>query len=380
MGPCYLDYNATTPIGPDVAKTMEPYLHGHFGNPSSSHPYGLAARRAVEKARFQTAGLLGCAPGEIVFTSGGTESNNLAIKGIASAARRRGNHIITSAVEHPAVSEVCRWLEGEGYRITWLPVDGQGLVDPGDLEKAITPETTLVTIMLANNEVGTIEPIADLANLTHARGALLHTDAAQAVGKIPTDVNALGVDLLSLAGHKLYAPKGVGALFIRDGVRPDNQLHGAAHEGGRRPGTENVLEIVGLGQACETASGNLAKTMSHCATMRDRLHEGFKRALGRENIRLNGHPAKRLPNTLSLCFRGVEADALVAAISDEVAVSAGAACHAEGVSTSTVLEAMKVPVEWAKGTIRFSTGHDTNDGEIDRAVAAVAGAVQRLRQ
>jgi cysteine desulfurase len=379
MNSVYLDYNATTPTAGEVAEAMLPYLYEHFGNPSSSHPYGAVTKSAVEAARVQVATLLDCQPSEVIFTSGGTESNNYAIKGVALAERRQGNHIITSAVEHPAVIEVCRWLEQQGLRITMLPVDQYGLVDPADLERAMTPDTLLVTVMHANNEVGTVQPIAELAEIAHRHGALVHTDAAQSLAKIPVRVGDLGVDLLSVAGHKLYAPKGVGALYIRSGVQLAPLLHGAGHEGGRRPGTENVLEIVGLGQACAIAGRDLEKNMAHFRAMRDRLHEGLVRDLGKEAVRLNGHPEKRLPNTLSLSFRGVEANTLLSAIGEQVAASAGAACHADEVNVSAVLEAMRVPVEWAMGTVRFSVGRGTTAEEVDRAVEVVAEGVRRLR-
>jgi cysteine desulfurase NifS len=376
MDPIYLDYNATSPIAPEVADAMAPYLYQHFGNPSSSHPYGQVTKRAVETARAQVAALLGCQPSEVVFTSGGTESNNYAIKGVALANRDRGDHVITSAVEHPAVIEVGHWLEAQGFRLTVLPVDGDGLVDPADLERAITPRTLLVTVMHANNEVGTLQPIADLAPIAHRHGALVHTDAAQSVGKIPVDVDDLGVDLLSVAGHKAYAPKGSGALYIRTGVELTPLLHGAGHEGGRRPGTENVLEIVGLGQACHIAVRDLEYNMAHFQAMRDRLHQGLVRELGDAAVRLNGHPQLRLPNTLSLSFRGIEANTLLSRISDQVAASAGAACHAGGVEVSAVLQAMAVPLDWAMGTLRFSVGRDSSAGQIDRAIAVVAEAVR----
>jgi cysteine desulfurase len=377
--PIYLDYNATTPIAQEVAEAMTPYLYEHFGNPSSSHPYGIAAKQAVETARRQVAGLLGCQPAEVIFTSGGTESNNYAIKGVALGDRRRRNHIITSAVEHPAVIEVCNWLETQGLRITVLPVDEYGLVDPADLERAITPDTVLVTVMHANNEVGTIQPITELAEIAHRHSALMHTDAAQSAGKIPVNVDALGVDLLSVAGHKVYAPKGIGALYVRSGTQLAKLLHGAGHESGRRPGTENVLEIVGLGRACELAGRDLQKNMAHFQAMRDRLHQGLLGELGEEAVKLNGHPEKRLPNTLSLSFRGVEANTLLSEIGERVAASAGAACHADEVDVSAVLEAMQVPVEWAMGTVRFSTGRTTTAEEIDQAIRIVANAVRRLQ-
>lgn len=377
--PVYLDYNATTPIAPEVAEAMVPYLYQHFGNPSSSHPYGVATKRAVEAARAQVAALLGCRPADVVFTSGGTESNNYALRGVAMAHRERGSHIITSAVEHPAVIQVCEWLTKQGFQITVLPVDEFGRVDPADLERAIGPGTILVTVMHANNEVGTIQPIAALAEIAHRHGALVHTDAAQSVGKIPARVDDLGVDLLSIAGHKLYAPKGIGALYIRSGVRLAKLLHGADHEFDRRPGTENVLEIVGLGQACAVAGRDLEQNMAHFQAMRDRLHQGLLEELGEGSVRLNGHPDRRLPNTLSLSFRGVEANTLLSEIGDRVAASAGAACHADEVDVSSVLEAMGVPVEWAMGTVRFTVGRGTTAEQIDQSVPVVAEAVRRLQ-
>ena len=378
MDAIYLDYNATTPIAQEVAEAMAPYLYERFGNPSSSHPYGVVTKRAIATARAEVAALIGCQPVELIFTSGGTESNNYAIKGAALALRERGNHIISSAVEHPAVIEVCRWLEGQGFRLTVLEVDDYGFVDPADLERAITPDTVLVTVMHANNEVGTIEPIAELAAIAHQHGALMHTDAAQSIGKIPVDVNALGVDLLSIAGHKVYAPKGIGALYIRGGTALAKQLHGADHEGNRRPGTENVLGIVGLGQACMLAARDLDKNGAHFLAMRDRLHDIFATELGDQVLRLNGHPQKRLPNTLSLSFRGIEANTLLAEIGGQVAASAGAACHADGIDVSAVLEAMQVPIDWAMGTIRFSVGRGTSSDDVDRAASIVSEAVQRL--
>lgn len=375
--PIYLDYNATTPIDPEVTTSMMPYLTKGFGNPSSSHPYGLQARAAVDGARAQVAALLGCEPGEVVFTSGGTESNNMAIKGVALANAERRGRIITSVVEHPAVTDVVDWLAEQGFEIMALPVDGYGSVHPEDLARAMGPDVLLVTIMQANNEVGTIQPIAELATITHRHGALFHTDAAQAVGKIPTKVGDLGVDLLSVAGHKLYAPKGIGALYIRQGTRLAKLLHGAGQEGGRRPGTENVLEIVGLGQACEIADRHAAAERARMQALRDRLHAGLVCELGAAWIRLNGHPEERLPNTASLSFRNVQANTLLAEIHHKVAASAGAACHADTMNISAVLQAMDIPTAWAMGTVRFSVGRFTSAGEIDRAVAIVAEAVRR---
>ncbi|MCG6906803.1 MAG: aminotransferase class V-fold PLP-dependent enzyme [Desulfobacteraceae bacterium] len=375
--PIYLDYNGTTPHAPEVIAAMRPFLENAFGNPSSSHWYGIRPKRAVEQARRQVAALLGCAPAEVVFTSGGTESNNHAIRGVAAALSGRGRHIVTSAVEHPAVLAVCRHLEARGGAVTVVPVDGQGLVDPAAVAAAIRPDTILVSLMHANNEVGTIQPLAEVAALARPRGILVHSDAAQSVGKIPVDVAALGVDLLSVAGHKLYAPKGVGALYIRRGVGLEKLLHGAGQENGRRAGTENVLEIVGLGQACELAARDLEANRARLQTLRDRLQALLFASL--DDVRRNGHPVKRLPNTLSVSFKGLEANRILEEIGLEVAASAGAACHADTVAVSHVLEAMALPLEWAKGTLRFSLGRMTSAAEIERAAAVVIAAVVKLR-
>lgn len=365
--PIYLDYNATTPHDPEVIEAMRPFLTDHFGNPSSSHWYGAQTRNAVTRAREQVASLLKCLPDEIVFTSGGTESNNYAIKGIAFSQRDKGNHIITSQIEHPAVIEVCKFLEEHGFEVSYLPVDQFGMVEVSDVEKAITPRTILITIMHANNEVGTIQPIEQISDGAGEHGVIFHTDAAQSVGKIPIDVNELGVDLLSVAGHKLYAPKGVGALYIRKGVSLEKFLHGAGHESGRRPGTENVLEIVGLGKACEIAARDIVKNIKHMKQMRDQLHLGLKETI--KDIQLNGHPVDRLPNTFNVSFRGVNANEFLAGIEDKVAVSVGSACHSsEEICVSPVLQAMKVDPEWAMGTVRFSVGKSTSESEIDEVI------------
>ena len=375
MTAIYLDYNATTPIDPQVAEAMLPYVHGLYGNPSSGHSFGLAAREGVDLARSQVAELLGCHRDELIFTSGGTEANNHAIKGVAVAHRQRGNHIITCAVEHPAVTEVCRYLEAQGFRITWLPVDEHGLVDIAQLKEALSEETILVTIMHANNEVGSIEPIAEIAEAAHSVGALVHTDCAQSVGKIPVNVDDLGVDLLSIAGHKLYAPKGIGALYIRSGVQLEKFMHGASHEQNRRAGTENVIEMVGLGAACQLIHRNLDEYAAHMREMRGRLE---RRLLDRgADVRVNGHPEQRLPNTSSISFRNLEADRILANL-PTVAASAGAACHSDQVELSHVLSAMAVPQDYAKGTIRFSVGRFTIADEIDRAVVEVTRVVNRF--
>jgi cysteine desulfurase len=297
----YLDYNASTPIDPAVAAAMKPFLEDHYGNPSSGHWAATTAKAALETARGQVAALLGCQNDEIVFTSGGSEANNLALKGVFFALRDKGDHIITTRIEHPAIIAPCRFLERQGARVTYLPVDGTGRIDPDDLRKAITPRTILVSIMHANNEVGTIQPIEDCARIAHEHGVLFHTDAAQSVGKVPTSVNELGVDLLSIAGHKVYAPKGVGALFVRRGVSVEPLIHGAGHEGGRRAGTESALLAVGLGKACELARD--LTPMDRVRTLRDRFWQSLQEQFG-DRVALNGHPTHRLPNTLNVSFVG----------------------------------------------------------------------------
>jgi len=375
--PVYLDYNATTPHAPEVVAAMRPFLEEHFGNPSSAHRYGAITRAAVAQARSQVAELLNSKPDEIVFTSGGTESNNYAIRGAALARAERGRHIITSQIEHPAVTEVCRRLEAEGFEVTWLPVDGDGLVRVAGIEAAIRPNTILTTLMHANNEVGTIQPIEAVAEIARRHGITFHTDAAQSAGKIPTDVQELGVDLLTIAGHKLYAPKGVGALYVRDGVTLDAIMQGAGQEHGQRPGTENVLEIVGLGKACEVARRDLAENMTRMRESRDELERGLRERIA--DVRVNGHPERRLPNTLSVSIRGVNANELLAAIEPYVAASAGAACHSGEVQISHVLRTMGIPEDWARGTLRLSTGRNTTREEVRAAIAAIADAVHRLR-
>ena len=378
--PIYLDYNATTPIEPRVAEAMQPYLFDFFGNPSSSHPYGSEARRSVEHARANVADMLGCSAEEIVFTGSGSEANNMALKGVCGARRAQGNHIVISAVEHPAVIEPCRYLERSGFRLTVLPVDRTGRVDPADVEEAMEPGTILVSVMHANNEVGTVQPIAAIASIAHRHGALLHTDAAQSIGKIPVHVDDLKVDLLSVAGHKLYAPKGIGALYIRSGVKLEKYLHGASHEANRRAGTENVLEIVGLGRAAQLVDEELDSIREHLQTLRAYLLARLAQALEEDGVwRLNGHQKHCLPNTLSISFRGIEANTLLSGIQSQVAASAGAACHAGSVHVSPVLAAMHVPLDYAMGTVRLSLGRMTTEAELDRVVAVMAEAVQALR-
>jgi cysteine desulfurase NifS len=372
--PIYLDYNATTPIDPEVADTMEPFLREFFGNPSSSHYYGLQTRSAVEAARKQTADLLGASPTEIVFTSGGTESNNMAIIGAAHARRHLGNHILTTAIEHPAVLEVCSHLEKEGFRITLAPVNEYGLVDPAEINRLIQSDTILISVMHANNEVGTIQPVAEIGKIAREKGIWMHCDAAQSIGKIPVNVSELNVDLLSVAGHKLYAPKGIGALYIRQGIRLDKITFGADHEQNRRPGTENVLAIAGLGKAAELVTHNLAGYAKHMKKMRDLLEtlllEGYPAAI------VQGHPEKRLPNTLSIGFPNIQANTLLNSLK-VVAASAGAACHSAQAEVSGVLKAMQVPKDVAMGTIRLSTGRYITEEEIIRAAALIIENLHR---
>ena len=374
--PIYLDYNATTPHDPEVIEAMRPFFEEEFGNPSSSHYYGTKPKQAVIKARKQIAALLNCALQEVIFTSGGTESNNFAIKGCAETLRHKGNHIITSQIEHPAVIAVCNFLKTRGHEVTFLPVDEFGLIRLEDLKATIKAETTLISIMHANNEVGTIQPIAEIAELAKKNDIILHTDAAQSVGKISVDVNRLGVDLLSIAGHKVYAPKGIGALYIRKGLSPAKFLHGADQELAMRAGTENVLEIVGLGMAFEIARRDLEKNMKHMQAMRDRLYEGITKEC--DQVKLNGHLQKRLPNTLSISFFNLEANRILDSIGSQVAASAGAACHSDTVEVSDILIAMNVPLEWAKGTLRLTTGRMTTAADIDKAVEIICSAVKKL--
>jgi cysteine desulfurase len=373
--PIYLDYNATTPIDPVVATAMEPFLKEFFGNPSSNHFYGSQTRLAVEAARKQVADLLAAEVFEIVFTSGGTESNNLAILGAAHARRHLGNHIITTSVEHPAVLEVCSFLEKEGFVISLAPVDEYGMVDPAEVKRMIRPDTILISVMHANNEVGTIQPVGEIGRIAREKGIWMHCDAAQSVGKIPVNVNDLQVDLLSVAGHKVYAPKGIGALYIRQGIKLEKVIHGADHEQNRRPGTENVLEIAGLGKACELVGKNLPETTAQLKKWRDLLEELILEKYPAAVV--HGHPEKRLPNTLSIAFPGIEATTLLGAV-EGVAASAGAACHADHVAVSGVLKAMNVPLELAMGTIRLSTGKYTTEVEVQQAASLITGSAAIL--
>ena len=361
--PIYLDHNATTPLLPEVVEAMLPYLREHFGNPSSGHVYGRRAREAVEAARAQVAALIGAEPREIVFTSGSTEANNLAIRGVtAGLASKR--HIVTSVIEHPATANPCRLIEHRGWEITWLGVDQVGRVQVEDVLQAVNDRTALVTLMHANNETGTIQPVTEVAPAVHEAGALLHTDAAQSVGKVVVRVDELGVDLLSIAGHKLYAPKGVGALYIRKGVALEPVLRGAGHEHGLRPGTENVASIVGLGVACEIATASLAKESARVQALRDGLWSLLQAQI--PALALNGHETLRLPNTLNVRFPGVRGSAVLA-VAPGIAASTGSACHEGGESASAVLLAMGLAADEALGSVRLSLGRATTEEDIRRA-------------
>jgi cysteine desulfurase len=370
----YLDYNATTPIDPRVAEAMEPFLSGGFGNPSSAHVEGRRAKSALDEARYRVASSLGCGASEVVFTSGGSESNNLALRGLVES--RGKGHVITSAVEHPAVLEVVLALEIEGLiELSIVGVDATGRVDPQAVADALRDDTVLVSLMLANNEVGTLQPVAEVAALCRRRGVVIHTDAAQAIGKIPVDVADLGVDLLSVAGHKLYAPKGVGALFVREGVEIEPQIRGAAHERGRRAGTENVLLAVGLGTACELASREVEGERERLARLRDQLADELRE--GYQELVEHGHPENRLANTLSVAFPGHDAHGLVSELADDLAASAGSACHSGATMISYVLQAMAVDEATARSTIRLSLGRFTTEEEIDRAAKLIVAKVGR---
>lgn len=367
--PVYLDYNATTPVDPRVVEAMLPYLQAHFGNPSSSHVFGQRAQAAVARARHQIASLIGAREDEVLFTGCATEANNLAIRGVARALRLRGRHLVTTAIEHPSVSAPCRRLREEGWEVSVVPVDAHGRIDPGDVARALRPDTVLVTVMRANNEVGTIQPLSEIAALTRDHGIVLHTDAAQAVGKIPVSVAALGVDLLTLAGHKFYATKGVAALYVRAGTPIAPVLVGGGQEQGLRPGTENVPAIVGLGEAARLAAQQLDTEGAQLRALRDRLHALLDDAI--PGLLLNGHPEHRLPNTLNLAFPESSGRRLLEQAQAEVAASVGSACHEGDAAVSGVLGAMGVPAERAQASVRLSLGRGTSEAEIARAAEAL---------
>jgi cysteine desulfurase len=360
----YLDYNASTPIASEVIEAMKPFFNEHYGNPSTSHWAGAGAKDAVKKARRQVAELLGCSPSEVVFTSGGSESNNYALKGAFYANKEKGNHIITTNVEHPAILNPCRFLERIGAKVTYLDVDEYGGVKPQQIQEALTDDTILISVMHANNEVGTIQPLNEISKIAREAGVLFHTDASQSAGKIPTNVEELGVDLLTIAGHKLYAPKGVGALYIREGVEIEPLIHGAGHEFGRRAGTENVLFAVALGEACALAKSALGD--QRILELRDYFWRELKNIFENKVI-LNGPIAERLPNTLNVCFAGVIGSELLEKM-PHVAASTGSACHSGKVEVSPVLKGMGISEEVGKGAVRFSLGRYTTKEEIDEVL------------
>ena len=374
VDPIYLDHNATTPVLPEVVDAMLPYLREHFGNPSSSHVYGQRAQQAVARARAQVATLLGCDDDEVIFTSGGTEANNLAIRGVTEACGER-RHVVTSAIEHPATERPCRWLERHGWRVTRTGVDRHGMARLDEARAAIGGDTALVTVMHSNNETGVLQPIAEIARIARAHGAIVHTDAAQSVGKVTIDVRPLGVDLLSVAGHKLYAPKGVGALYVKRGTPLHPFALGAGHESGLRPGTENVASIVGLGMACEIAGRDMQPTSAAMRRLSDELWAHLETSV--PGIQLNGDRALRLPNTLNVRFPGVTGDAVLAA-APEIAASTGSACHAGHESASAVILAMGVAAAEAIGSVRLTLGRGTTEGDVAHAAEALVRAWRGL--
>ncbi len=370
--PIYLDYNATTPVDPLVLEALLPFLQTHYGNASSAHVYGRRAHEAIEQARTQMGALIGATSSEIVFTGCATEANNLAILGVARALREKRRHVVTSTIEHPAVQQPCKRLEADGWTVTRVRVDDTGRVDPDDVARALRDDTALVSIMHANNEIGTLQDIAAIARLAHARGALMHTDAAQSVGKIAVSVDALGVDLLTIAGHKFYAPKGIGALYVRTGTSIAPALTGADHERGLRPGTENVAGIVALGAAAQLARTRLPAVTARMQASRDALHRMLADSI--EGLTLNGHAQHRLPNTLNVSFPGVDGRALLHRAEAVVAASVGSACHAESEEVSGVLAALGIPYDRARGAVRLSTGWPTTEADVARAAQALVQA------
>ncbi|HTY79893.1 MAG TPA: IscS subfamily cysteine desulfurase [Candidatus Bathyarchaeia archaeon] len=372
----YLDHNASTGVHPEVLQAMLPYFSERFGNASSVHAFGREAREGLETAREQVAAFLRVSKDEIVFTSGGTESDNLGIKGVAAA--RRGGHIITSQIEHHAVLRTCETLEAQGFTVTYLPVDEYGMLRPENLAKAMRPDTILVTVMHANSEVGTLQPLSEIGRITRSHGVPLHVDAVQTFGKVPIDVDAFGIDLLSFSGHKIYGPKGVAGLYIRKGTKMAAVQHGGDHERRRRAGTENVAGLVGLGKAVEIRGRDMADEAVRLAGLRDRLWEGIRD--GVEEVRLNGHPTLRLPGTCNMCFRNIESESIVLGLDLKgIATSAGSACTSGSVEPSYVLVAMGLPLDWAMGSVRCSLGRTTTADDIDYVVAAAVPLVAKLR-
>ena len=378
MTPVYLDNNSTTPIDPRVAAAMEPYLHGLFGNPSNIHSFGRECSEGMAAAREQVAAFLGASPDEIFFTGGGTEADNWAVKGTAFARADKGKHVICSAVEHSAVLASCRYLAAMGYRATYLPVDGYGLVDPEAVKRALTPQTTLVSVMLANNEIGTIEPVAEIARICREAGVTSHTDAVAAAGKIRVDVNELGIDLLTISGHKLRGPKGVGALYVRKGTEIHPFVHGGHQENGLRGGTENVIGIAGLGKACEILAVEWQRNAEHERRLRDRLEQAIVARV--PEVLLDGHPTKRVPNVCHVCVGYVEGEALLMNLDlEDVAVASGSACSTGSAEPSPTIRAIGVPPLFANSPVRLSLGPGNTESEIDRTIDVFERVVARLR-
>jgi len=378
MNPIYMDYAATTPTDQRVIEAMLPYFGEIYGNPSSLHGFGQEARAAMEGARAKIAAFLGAKPAEIVFTSGGTESDNFAIKGTAWANRKKGDHVITSAIEHHAVLETCRFLEKEGFRVTYLPVDGDGLIDPEDVVMAITDRTILISIMHANNEIGTIQPIAEIGRIAKGKGICFHTDAVQTFGHLPFTVDELNIDLLSASAHKLYGPKGMGMLYIRKGTRITPLVHGGDQESGRRASTQNVPGIVGFGKAVELAAATLHEEVARLTSLRDRFIHGIFERL--DGIRLNGHPTRRLPNNINLSVASIEGEGMILSLDMMgIACSTGSACSSSSLEPSHCLLAIGLPHELSHGSLRFSLGMYTKEGDIDAVLEALPQVVGRLR-
>ena len=375
----YLDHAATTPVKPAVLEAMRPYYTEHYGNPSSIYSIARESKKAIETARAQVAKAIGAAPDEIYFTSGGSESDNWAIKGVVFANRKKGNHIITSAIEHHAVLHTCQYLEKEGFSVTYLPVDSSGLVDPQELEKAITDKTILISIMYANNEIGTIEPVAELGAIAKKHKIYFHTDAIQAIGNVPIDVKAQNIDLLSLSAHKFYGPKGCGALYIRKGVKIDNLIHGGGQESRRRAGTENIAGIVGLGTAIELATADIGGHNTRIAALRDQLLKGILDMI--PYSRLNGHPEKRLPGNLNVSFEFIEGESMLLWLDDEgICGSTGSACTSGSLEPSHVMLAIGLPHEVAHGSLRLTLGDANTEQDVDRVLDVLPGVVAKLRE
>ena len=375
----YLDHAATTPTRPEVARAMLPYFSERFGNPSSLYALAREAKEAVEEARGRVAAAIGAAPEEVFFTSGGTEADNWAIKGVAAANRKKGDHIVTSSIEHHAVLHPCRALEKQGYRVTYLPVDEFGRVEPGAVEEAITDKTILVSVMAANNEIGTVQPVAAISEIAHDHGVLFHTDAVQAIGAIPVDVDAMGADLLAISAHKFGGPKGTGALYIRRKTRIGTFMDGGAQERGRRAGTENVPGIVGMGRAIELAVGEMPQKAPRLAAMRDRLIRGILDAV--PDTRLNGHPVERLANNVNVAFRYVEGESILLMLDAlGIAASTGSACTSASLEPSHVLTACGLPPEHAHGSLRLTLGHRNTEEDVDYVLEVLPGIIGRLRE